>query len=96
MKQFLLFILLATSVTLSAWAGDKVYVIQTSPLTCDFCAYDLEQKFMGIKGVHEFDVDIDGIFYVKTDESLQLDEAHVKSLLLENGFDFKGMTEKAE
>ncbi|VAW90733.1 hypothetical protein MNBD_GAMMA21-1811 [hydrothermal vent metagenome] len=96
MKHFLLFIMLTASLSLSAWAGGKVYVIQTSPLTCDFCAYDLELKFMGIEGVNEFDVDIDGIFYVKTDSSLKLDEARVKSLLLENGFDFKGMTEKAE
>ena len=94
--KFLLSILLTASVSLSAWAEGKTYVIQTNSLTCDFCAYDLEQKFMGIKGVNEFDVNIDGLFYVKTDKSLKLDEARVKDLLLQNGFDFKGMTEKTQ
>ena len=79
--KLLLSILLTTSVSLSTGAGGKVYLIQKNSLTCDFCAYDLEQKFIGIKGVNEFDVDIDGLFYVKTDIALKLDEARVKSLL---------------
>lgn len=82
--------------SVNVWADGKVYAIHTNSLTCDYCAYDLEQKFLQMKGVTDFDVDIDGILFVKTDGSLKLPEATVKKMLLENGFDYKGMTEKTE
>jgi len=74
------------------WQG----LYHSNPFTCDFCAYDLEQKFMKMKGVNGFDVNIDELFFIKKDGSLNLDEVHVKKMLLENGFDFKSMKEKVE
>ncbi|MFV1984189.1 MAG: hypothetical protein ACC657_11665 [Thiohalomonadales bacterium] len=88
--------LTAFLVSATIWADDKIYSIRTNSLTCDFCAYDLEQKFLQMKGVKDFEVDLGGILFVKTDLSLKLDESFVKKLLLDNGFDYKGMTEKIE
>ncbi len=85
------YILLETS-----WAENRVYAVKTNSLTCDFCAYDLEEKFLKMKNVTEFDVDIDGILFIKTNMALQLETAFVKKILLDNGFDFNGMTESIE
>jgi len=94
MKWGLLLLLSGLMVAVNAWADDKVHVIRTNPLTCDFCAYDLEQKFLHMKGVRDFDVDIDGLLFVTSDDSVKLTESLVKKILLDNGFDYKGMTEK--
>lgn len=86
----LLFTMLSSSYV---WA-DKIYAIRTNSFDCDFCAYDLELKFLKMKGVKEFDADIDGVLVVKTDNSVKFNEAVIKKLLLDNGFDYKGMTVK--
>jgi len=96
MKLKFLILLITYLLSANIWADGKIYSIRTNSLTCDFCAYDLEQKFLQMKGVKDFEVDIDGILFVKTDISLKLDESFVKKLLLDNGFDYKGMTEKIE
>ncbi len=85
---------LAITASTSIWAGGKVYTIRTNSFDCDYCVYDLEEKFLKMKGVKDFEVDIDGLLFVKTDGSANLTEAYVKKMLLDNGFDFKGMTVK--
>ncbi len=67
--------------------------IYTNELTCDYCAWDLEQAFRRIPGVADFEVDIDGIFFVHADETLVLDEARVRKMLIDHGFDYRGMKE---
>lgn len=95
MKKLNKFILLFTMLTpIYAWADGKLYTIRTNSFDCEYCVYDLEQKFMKMKGVKGFDTDVDGLLFVKTDDSIKLDEAFVKKLLIENGFDYKGMMEK--
>ena len=41
----------------------------------------------------DFEVDIDGIFFVHADETLVLDEARVRKMLIDHGFDYRGMKE---
>ncbi|GMR18219.1 MAG: hypothetical protein BMS9Abin33_0625 [Gammaproteobacteria bacterium] len=96
MRLKFLIILLAITASTNVWADGKVYVIRTNYLDCDYCAYDLEEKFLKMKGVKDFEVDLDGILFVKTDNSVKLTEPYVKKLLLDNGFDYKGMTVKTE
>jgi len=71
----------------------RVYEIYTNELTCDYCAWDLEQAFRRISGVTDFEVDIDGILFVYVDDTLVLDEARVRKMLTDNGFDYRGMKE---
>jgi len=78
----------------SVWADGRLYTIRTNSFDCEYCVYDLEQKFTKMKGVIAFDTDVDGLLFIKTDNMITLDKAFVKDLLIENGFDFKGMTEK--
>ena len=74
-------------------AQGRVYEIYTNELTCDYCAWDLEQAFRKIPGVTDFDVDIDGILFVHAEETLVLDETRVRKMLIDNGFDYRGMKE---
>lgn len=97
MKKLKIIIPLFTMlIPLFAWADGKLYTIRTNSFDCDYCVYDLEQKLMKMKGVMAFDTDVDGLLFVKTDNSIKLDEAFIKKLLIDNGFDYKGMTEKKE
>ena len=97
MKKLNIFILLFTILApVSTWADGKLYTIRTNSFDCEYCVYDLEQKFMNMKGVKEFDTDVDGLLFVKTDNSIKLDEVFIKKLLIENGFDYKGMMEQKE
>ncbi len=99
LKKFILktiTLLIVSFFSISAWAEGRVYTIRTNSLSCDFCAYDLEQKFLKMKGVKEFEIDIDGVFLIKTDNTLKFEESVIKKLLLDNGFDYNGMTEKIQ
>ncbi len=49
-----------------------------------------------MKGVKDFEVDTDGVLLVTTDSSTTLSKAFVKKILLDNGFDYKGMTEQSD
>jgi len=91
-----LILLMAYSLSGNGWAENRFYTIHTNSLTCDFCAYDLEQQFLQMKGVKDFEVDIDGMLFVKTDIKLKFDEPFIKKILLDNGFDYNGMVEKIE
>jgi len=93
-KSKIIILLLAIMASANARADGRVYAIRTNSLTCDYCAYDLEQKFLQMKGVTDFDVDIEEVLFVKTDNSLKLTEVVVKKMLLDNGFDYTSMTEK--
>jgi copper chaperone CopZ len=89
-----LLLLSSLMVAANTRADGRVYAIRTNPLSCDYCAYDLEQKFLHMQGVKDFEVDIDGVLFVTTDDSVKLTEPFVRKILLDNGFDYKGMTEK--
>lgn len=82
--------------SVSVWADGKLYTIRTDSFDCEYCIYDLEKKITKMKGVKEFDSDVDGLLFIKADDTFKLDEAYVKKLLIDNGFDYKGMTEKKE
>jgi len=94
MKFLILLFTLFASV--SVWADGKLYTIRTNSFDCEYCIYDLEKKITKMKGVKEFDSDVDGLLFIKADDTFKLDEAYVKKLLIDNGFDYKGMTEKKE
>jgi copper chaperone CopZ len=94
LKYVLLFLSLLASA--SIWAEGKLYTIRTNSFDCDYCVYDLEQKFIKMKGIKEFDTDVDGLLFIKTDNTIKLDKAFFKKMLIENGFDYIGMTEKKE
>ncbi len=81
-------------ISVSVWAEGRLYTIRTNSFDCEYCVYDLEQKFLKMKGVKEFDTDVDGVLFVKTDKTLKLNKVEIKNMLLDNGFDFNGMTEK--
>ncbi len=93
--KYLIF-LLGGIASANTWADGKIYAIHTNALDCDYCAYDLEQKFLRMKGIKDFEVDTDGVLLVTTDSSTTLSKAFVKKILLDNGFDYKGMTEQSD
>ncbi len=92
LKQLILTMLLLLLLPGSLLAGGTLYKIYTNRMDCDYCAYDVEEKIRKIKGVVDFEVDIDGVFLVTTAEGVKLGKPAMKKLLLDNGFDYKGMT----
>ena len=93
MAPRLVLLLVALLWIASAAAQGRIYEIYTNELTCDYCAWDLEQAFRRIPGVTDFEVDIDGILFVHADETLVLDEERIRKMLIDNGFDYRGMKE---
>ena len=91
MKKLVIGTLAAVVLLNPVFAGGTLYKIYTNRLDCDFCAYDVEQKIRKIKGVIDFEVDLDGVFLVTTAPGTRLSEPRIKKILLDDGFDYKGM-----
>ena len=67
---------LAIMASANVWAGGKLYSIRTNSLDCDFCAYELEETFMKMKGVKDFEVDLEGILLIRSEEHTSELQSH--------------------
>ncbi len=85
-------VLLAAAAVAAAGNGHR-YAIRTNPMTCDYCAYDLEQALLRLPSVSGVEIDIDGVIYVTTTPGHVLSADRIKALVLDHGFDFHAMTE---
>ena len=94
-KRLALTMVLAVILQTPVWADGTLYKIRTNRMDCDYCAYDVEQIFEKMEGIVDFEVDLDGVFLVKTAEGVKLTEPQVKKILLDAGFDYNGMTEES-
>lgn len=88
MKRLAMALLFVLFLPAPAYAGGTLYKIYTNRMDCDYCAYDVEQKFRKMKGVIEFEVDLDGVFLVTTAPGITLREPVIKKLMLDEGFDY--------
>ena len=77
-----------------AWAGGTLYKVRTNSMDCDYCAYDVQETFEQMKGVVDFEVDPEGVFFIKTAPGTRFAREQLKKILLDAGFDFKGMSEE--
>ncbi len=73
-------------------AGGHRYAVRTNPLTCDYCAYDLEQALRRLPSVTGVEIDLDGIVYLQAPPGRVPDATVIRDLMLERGFEFRGMT----
>ena len=92
MKKILLLwlYLMASLVSNSALAADKIFNIRADGLACPFCAYGIEKKFMKIDGVKHVDINLKkGLVIVTADKTLELKDAQLKTLFNDSGFTFR-------
>ncbi len=73
----------------SVWAGE-VYKLYVDGLACPFCAYGVEKKVTGLKGVEKIDIDIDGgLVSVTMAGGATLDEATASEAVDQAGFSLR-------
>ncbi len=73
----------------SVWAGE-VYNLYVDGLACPFCAYGVEKKVTGLKGVEKIDIDIDGgLVSVTMAGGATLDEATASEAVDQAGFSLR-------
>ncbi len=89
MRAFILAVFLIAAVTWSGTsrAGAHAYKIFVDGLACPFCAYGVEKNILGLKGVQEMDIDINGGFItVVMAAGKVLDEKTAKAAVADAGF----------
>ncbi len=73
----------------SVWAGE-VYKLYVDGLACPFCAYGVEKKVTGLKGVEKINIDIDGgLVSVTMAGGATLDEAIAREAVDQAGFSLR-------
>ncbi len=71
----------------TALADTHVYKLYVDGLACPFCAYGVEKKVGGLKGVETVEIDIEnGLVAVIVTDGAILDEADAKQAVDEAGF----------
>ncbi len=71
----------------AALADSHVYKLYVDGLACPFCAYGVEKKVGGLKGVETVEIDIEsGLVAVTVADDATLDEATAKQAVDEAGF----------
>ncbi len=71
----------------AAVADSHVYKLYVDGLACPFCAYGVEKKVGGLKGVETVEIDIEsGLVAVTVSDDATLDEATAKQAVDEAGF----------
>ena len=71
----------------AAVADSHVYKLYVDGLACPFCAYGVEKKVGGLKGVETVEIDIEsGLVAVTVADDAILDEATAKRAVDEAGF----------
>ncbi len=77
-----------TLFAMSAALGQShVYKLFVDGLACPFCAYGVEKKITGLKGVDKIDIDIDaGLVAVTMADGATLDEAVASRAVDQAGF----------
>lgn len=71
----------------AALADSHVYKLYVDGLACPFCAYGVEKKVGGLKGVETVEINIEsGLVAVTVDDDATLDEATAKRAVDEAGF----------
>ncbi len=71
----------------AALADSHVYKLYVDGLACPFCAYGVEKKVGGMKGVETVEIDIEnGLVAVTVAGGATLDEATAKQAVDEAGF----------
>ncbi len=71
----------------AALADSHVYKLYVDGLACPFCAYGVEKKVGGLKGVETVEIDIEsGLVAVTVADDAILDEATAKRAVDEAGF----------
>ncbi len=71
----------------AALADSHVYKLYVDGLACPFCAYGVEKKVGGMKGVETVEIDIEnGLVAVTVADGATLDEATAKQAVDEAGF----------
>ena len=71
----------------AALADSHVYKLYVDGLACPFCAYGVEKKVTGLKGVEKIDIDIDGgLVSVTMAGGATLDEATASEAVDQAGF----------
>ena len=71
----------------AALADSHVYKLYVDGLACPFCAYGVEKKVGGLKGVKMVEIDIEnGLVAVTVADDGTLDEATAKQAVDEAGF----------
>ena len=75
---------------MAALAQPRVYKLYVDGLACPFCAYGVEKKVTGLKGVRKIEIDIDaGIVAVTMVDGATLDEAAAKRAVDQAGFSLR-------
>ena len=70
--------------------ADNRYKLYVDGLACPFCAYGVEKKVTGLKGVRKIEIDIDaGIVAVTMVDGATLDEAAAKRAVDQAGFSLR-------
>ena len=68
-------------------AAPRTYSLYVDGLACPFCAYGVEKKVGGLKGVEKVEIDIEnGRVTVTLDDGATLDEATARQAIDEAGF----------
>ena len=74
----------------AALADTHVYKLYVDGLACPFCAYGVEKKVTGLKGVEKIDIDIDGgLVSVTMAAGAALDEAIAREAVDQAGFSLR-------
>ena len=75
---------------MAALAQPRVYKLYVDGLACPFCAYGVEKKVTGLKGVEKIDIDIDGgLVSVTMAGGATLDEATASEAVDQAGFSLR-------
>jgi len=74
-----------------ALAGGDVYRLRVDGLACPFCAYGIEKKLSGIKGVENLAIDMEaGMVIVTMADGVSLGEEAARKAVEEAGFSLRG------
>ena len=74
----------------AALAQSPVYKLYVDGLACPFCAYGVEKKVTGLKGVRKVEIDIDGgLVSVTMANGATLDQAVAKQAVDQAGFSLR-------
>ncbi len=80
-------LLLVAALAAPADAAPRTYSLYVDGLACPFCAYGVEKKVGGLKGVEKVEIDIEnGRVVVTLADGATLDEATARQAIDEAGF----------
>jgi len=96
MKKLIVYtvwVLLAATVSMTAWAERTHYEMRVDGLACPYCAYGIEKKLSAIDGVQNLDVDLEnGLVSVDVTDGVVLKETDMRQLFNDAGFTYRSMT----